>query len=160
MPKGHLEEPCFHHLLEGHEVEPSALQGACCSTVLRMGKQHLDLMLLVLILFLTLVSCKCCSSSLSNFWNTADEGWKSDIYLYPKLTNLSLKAVNSFTDRKCDFWILCPPTHYLAIGDTAIIITELLSKSLIYISREQTCPCPLSISGCIKIELYLWRKSL
>lgn len=43
MLKGHMEEPCFHHLPESHEVEPSALHGAFCSTVLRLGEQHLDL---------------------------------------------------------------------------------------------------------------------
>lgn len=42
MLKGHLEEPCFHHLPGSHEVQPSVLHGAFCSTVLRLGEQHLD----------------------------------------------------------------------------------------------------------------------
>lgn len=59
-------------------------------------------MLLVLIL-----SYRCCSSSLSNFWNTAE--WKLKVrHITVPQTNKFIpkgsREYNSFTGRKCDFF--------------------------------------------------------
>lgn len=52
-------------------------------------------------------SYKCCSSSLSNFWNTAEWKLKVRHKTVPQINKFIPKGsreYNSFTDRKCDFF--------------------------------------------------------